>query len=89
MISSKISGPASDSGSTHSSNHGDGPTAEFGSHVPGYSSGASTPVDSRSLDGSNHGGRDRASSANPKSLAHSNSVLGLDNMIEEKRPKAT
>jgi len=79
----KIAEPASGS-STHSSFHGDGAASEF-SHVPGYSSGASTPVDSRSLDGSNHEPRDRSMSGNPKSLAHSNSVLGLDNMIEARK----
>jgi hypothetical protein len=52
------------------------------SHTPGYSSGASTPVDSRSLDGSSHGSRDRAMS---KTLGHSNSVLGLDNLIEARK----
>lgn len=51
-------------------------------HIPGYSSGASTPVDSRSLDGSSHGSRDRAMS---KTLGHSNSVLGLDNLIESRK----
>lgn len=54
-------------------------------YSPGYSSGGSTPVDSRSLDGSNHG-RDRANSTNEvKVIRHSSSVLGLDSMIEARR----
>lgn len=80
------------SGKTPSSNHGvsakardpSGSTSD-NSHVPGYSSGASTPVDGRSLDGSSHGSRDRAMTGNSKSLAHSNSVLGLDNLIESRK----
>ena len=85
METSKKEALANASGSsTHSSNHGDGVTSEF-SHVPGYSSGASTPVESRSLDGSYHEPRDRSMSGNPKTLAHSNSILGLDNMIEARK----
>jgi Protein kinase domain len=54
-------------------------------YAPGYASGGSTPVDSRSLDGSSHG-RDRANSTNNvKVISHSNSVLGLDSMIEARR----
>ena len=54
-------------------------------YTPGYSSGASTPVDSRSSDGSTHG-RDRANSTNKvKMFRHSSSVLGLDSMIEARR----
>jgi hypothetical protein len=87
-IASRVSSAAAASiseSSTHSSNHGDeGAPSEF-SHVPGYSSGASTPVDARSLDGSNHEPRDRTMSGNPKTLSHSNSVLGLDNMIEARK----
>ncbi len=42
-------------------------------------------MDSRSLDGSNHG-RDRANSTNDvKVIRHSSSVLGLDSMIEARR----
>jgi hypothetical protein len=61
--------------------------SSFDSYAPGYSSGASTPVDSRSLDGSSHGSnRDRANSTNnAKVLSHSGSVLGLDTMIEARR----
>eukprot|EP00543_Licmophora_paradoxa_P008028 CAMPEP_0202450408 /NCGR_PEP_ID=MMETSP1360-20130828/9012_1 /ASSEMBLY_ACC=CAM_ASM_000848 /TAXON_ID=515479 /ORGANISM="Licmophora paradoxa, Strain CCMP2313" /LENGTH=1047 /DNA_ID=CAMNT_0049068655 /DNA_START=468 /DNA_END=3611 /DNA_ORIENTATION=+ len=55
--------------------------AESGGHsVAGFHSGASTPVDSRSLDGSLHG---RSSLA--RSLGHSNSVIGLDSMIETRK----
>lgn len=71
-----------------SSNAVRGTTNDSGhSYSPGYASGASTPTDSRSLDGSQHGGnRDRANSYNnPKALSHSGSVLGLDSMIEARR----
>lgn len=47
-------------------------------YSPGYSSGGSTPGDSRSLDGSHHG----KEKSNPKNIIHSSSVLGLDSMIE-------
>jgi hypothetical protein len=51
-------------------------------YLPGYSSGGSTPADSRSLDGSHHG----KEKSNPKSLIiHSSSVLGLDSMIETRK----
>lgn len=83
--SSKRADPANLSGSsTNSSYHEEEATTEV-SHVPGYSSGASTPVESRSLDGSNHEPRDRTMSGNPKTLAHSNSILGLDTMIETRK----
>lgn len=42
-------------------------------------------MDSRSLDGSNHERYDRTMSGTAKSIAHSNSVLGLDNMIEARK----
>jgi hypothetical protein len=83
VAAAAVSGSESGS-STHSSHHGEEADSEF-SHVPGYSSGASTPADGRSLDGSYHGPRDRAMSGNPKTLSHSNSVLGLDNMIEARK----
>jgi calcium-dependent protein kinase len=83
VAAAAVSGSESGS-STHSSHHGEEANSEF-SHVPGYSSGASTPADGRSLDGSYHGPRDRAMSGNPKTLSHSNSVLGLDNMIEARK----
>jgi len=52
-------------------------------YTPGYSSGASTPADCRSLDGSVNNGS--TSGKNPKSLVHSTSVLGLDSMIESRK----
>lgn len=64
------------------------PLAEGGrgkDYSPGYASGGSTPLDSRSLDGSTHG-RDRLNSANNvKLISHSSSVLGLDSMIEARK----
>lgn len=51
------------------------------SNRPGYASGASTPPESRSLDGSHHG----RSNSNPRSLGHSSSILGLDSMIEARK----
>lgn len=54
-------------------------------YSPGYASGGSTPMDSRSLDGSQNG-RDRTNSiSNPKNLINSSSVLGLDSMIEARK----
>lgn len=54
---------------------------------PGYSSGASTPTES--LDGSRHAGAKHRGStgsvANPKTLLHSSSILGLDKMIEDRK----
>jgi hypothetical protein len=57
------------------------------SSFDGNASGSSTPVDSRSLDGSSHGSnRDRANSTNNvRALSHSGSILGLDSMIEARR----
>lgn len=83
-VNGSESGSSTHSHSSHHSHHFDEAISEF-SHVPGYSSGASTPVDGRSLDGSFHDIRDRAFSGNPKTLSHSNSVLGLDNMIEARK----
>lgn len=61
-------------------------TATPSGYRPGYSSGASTPTES--LDGSRHAGS-RGSLAsngkNPKTLLHSNSILGLDKMIEDRK----
>lgn len=59
-------------------------------YAPGYASGGSTPMDSRSLDGrsldGSHHGRDRVNSTNNvKSLMHTSSVIGLDTMIEARK----
>ncbi|KAI2502853.1 protein kinase [Fragilaria crotonensis] len=55
-----------------------------GGNGRGHSSERSTPADSRSLDGSNHGG-DRANTKKMKLMRHSSSVLSLDSMIEARR----
>ena len=64
-----------------------GGTATPTGYRPGYSSGASTPTES--LDGSRHAGvKHRGSTgsvANPKTLLHSSSILGLDKMIEDRK----
>eukprot|EP00566_Odontella_aurita_P004014 CAMPEP_0113570380 /NCGR_PEP_ID=MMETSP0015_2-20120614/24932_1 /TAXON_ID=2838 /ORGANISM="Odontella" /LENGTH=1169 /DNA_ID=CAMNT_0000473145 /DNA_START=72 /DNA_END=3581 /DNA_ORIENTATION=- /assembly_acc=CAM_ASM_000160 len=83
---SKVSpkdGPAGSEASTASSRSaaakkgegGNNNGSSDGGHVTGYSSGASTPGDDSSLDGSTH----------KKSLRHSNSILGLDKMIEDRK----
>lgn len=58
---------------------------------PGYSSGASTPTES--LDGSRHAGAKNrgctGSVANPKTLLHSSSILGLDKMIEDRKAEGS
>ena len=56
-------------------------------HIPGYSSGASTPADDRSLgslDGSTHR-RGFVTKSTSKSLLHTSSILGLDKMIEDRK----
>jgi hypothetical protein len=55
------------------------------SYREGYSSGGSTRGE-RSTDGSTAtDGKERASSGNPKTLGHSSSVIGLDDMIESRK----
>jgi hypothetical protein len=49
----------------------------------GYASGASTPVDNLSLDGSGH--NSSGEKRNPKTLSHSTSAIGLDTMIEVRK----
>eukprot|EP00568_Trieres_chinensis_P018934 CAMPEP_0183320092 /NCGR_PEP_ID=MMETSP0160_2-20130417/65354_1 /TAXON_ID=2839 ORGANISM="Odontella Sinensis, Strain Grunow 1884" /NCGR_SAMPLE_ID=MMETSP0160_2 /ASSEMBLY_ACC=CAM_ASM_000250 /LENGTH=1192 /DNA_ID=CAMNT_0025486709 /DNA_START=164 /DNA_END=3742 /DNA_ORIENTATION=+ len=60
-----------------------GDSGNSGNDAPmGYSSGASTPADDQSADDSVHR---RGSLQNPKGVLHSNSVLGLDKMIEDRK----
>jgi len=55
-----------------------------GGRANGYSSGASTPADDRSVDSAGKHRRSMTGS-NSKSLLHSSSVLGLDKMIEDRK----
>lgn len=65
---------------THYSSSGGNSSNSNSNGKPGWSSGASTPRED--IDTSSHGSA--PSSVNPKLLAHSSSILGLDKMIEAK-----
>ena len=81
---SKLTSGGASGGGIGDGNNSVGTATPSSSYRPGYSSGASTPTES--IDGSNHRGGKRGSvnGKNPKQLTHSNSILGLDRMIDDR-----